>query len=204
MSIEISLAAPEQAERIAVLHAESLPDDFLPSLGRDFLARQYYPAALASRNAATFVACSGDEVVGFVTVASDSGAFSGDVLRGRLLSIAGHAFRRAVLQPGHLLLSAQVLLATLCPRPSPCPGEIVFIAVAAGQRGHGLGRRLIQAAMDHLACCGVARCRTKTLARNGNVIRLYDSLGWEVVDRFRLIGRDYVVLLSPETKGGAC
>lgn len=197
MTIEISLALPGQAERIAVLHANSLPEDFLPSLGRDFLARQYYPAALASPNAVTLVATEGTLPIGFATVASDSDAFSRDVLRGRLWSIAGYALRRALRQPGHLLLSLQVLLSALYPRPCSCPGEIVFIAVAKEFRGRGVGRRLIQAAVDRLAESAVARCRTKTLVSNHGVIRTYTSLGWEVADRYWLIGREYVVLLSP-------
>ncbi len=197
MTIEISLTSPEQAERIAMLHADSLPEDFLPSLGRDFLARQYYPAALASPNAVTLLASEGALPVGFATVASDSDAFSRDVLRGRLWPIAGYALRRALRQPGHLLLSVQVLLSALHPRPCPWPGEIVFIAVAEEFRGRGIGRRLIQAAVDQLAQSAVARCRTKTLARNHGVIRLYTGLGWEVADRYWLIGREYVVLLSP-------
>jgi ribosomal protein S18 acetylase RimI-like enzyme len=197
MTIEISLALPEQAESIAVLHVNSLPEDFLPSLGRDFLARQYYPAALASPNAVTLVATEGTLPIGFATVASDSDAFSRDVLRGRLWSIAGYALRRALRQPGHLLLSLHVLLSALYPRPCPWPGEIVFIAVAEEFRGRGVGRRLIQAAVDQLAQSSVARCRTKTLVRNHDVIRIYTSLGWGVADRYWLIGREYVVLLSP-------
>lgn len=200
MSIEIRRATPGQVGCLAAIHADSLAEDFLPSLGRDFLVDQYYPAALASTNAVTLVACSEMEPVGFVTVANDSEAFSRDVLRGRLLPIAGYALRRAVRQPGHLLLSAQVLLSALRPRPCAWPGEIVFIAVAENFRGRGLGRRLIEAAMDHLARSGVHRCRTKTLARNDDVIRLYVNLGWEVADRYRLISRDYVVLLSPGVK----
>jgi ribosomal protein S18 acetylase RimI-like enzyme len=200
MSIAIQPASRDEVDRLAAIHADSLAEDFLPSLGRDFLARQYYPAALASPNAVTLVANEGTMPVGFATVASDSDAFSHDVLRGHLCPIAGYALRRALRQPGHLLLSAQVLLSALRPRPCPWTGEIVFIAVAEEFRGRGVGRRLIQAAVDHLARRAVARCRTKTLARNHSVIRLYAGLGWEVVDRYWLIGREYVVLLSPEAR----
>ncbi len=202
MTLEIHQAVPAHIERLAAIHAESLAEDFLPSLGRDFLMKQYYPAALVSSNGVTLVACEGGQTIGFATVASDSRAFSRDVLRGRMGALAGHALRRALHQPSHLLLSGQVLIAALWPRPNPWPGEIVFIAVDRACRGRGVGHRLIEATQEALRCRGVHRCRTKTLAANVDVIRLYASLGWQVIDRYSLIGRDYVVLLSPEMTAG--
>tara|TARA_R110000850_G_scaffold125586_12_gene244054 strand:- start:3305 stop:3931 length:627 start_codon:yes stop_codon:yes gene_type:complete len=198
MTIVIKQAAPSDAADLAHIHVACLPEDFLPSLGAGFMEKQYYPAALASTNALTFMAMDGERPVGFVTVASDSYAFSRDAMRGRIAALARHAILRALRQPSHLLLSAQVLLAATKPRTHEFSGEIVFIGVIPGIRRQGVGRRLIAAAMAFLQNIPVRRCRTKTLARNLNVIGLYQSLGWQIVDRFTLIGNDYVTLLSPQ------
>jgi ribosomal protein S18 acetylase RimI-like enzyme len=176
-----------------------LPDDFLPSLGRRFLERQYYPAALRSGHGSTMVAVDTSEnVVGFVTVASDSDSFSWDVLRGRTVPFAWYAMLRALRQPLHLLKTAQVFLAAMRKTYPDWPGEIVFIAVDAKHRKKGVGRGLVAAALSYLTQHGVRRCRTKTLAANDTVIRMYQTAGWEIVDRYRLIGREHAVLLSPE------
>jgi ribosomal protein S18 acetylase RimI-like enzyme len=193
----IGPAHAEEIPAIARIHYASLPDDFLPSLGEDFLRTVYYPAALASANAVTLVARAGGETVGFVTVAHRTGAFTRDVLRGRALTLARYAVRAAWRRPAHLRQSAGVLWSALLGRPDPVQGEIVFIAVDAARRGAGLGPRIVDAALGHLRAHGISHCRTKTLAANLGVIRMYERLGWTVRDRFRLIGRSYVTLLSP-------
>jgi ribosomal protein S18 acetylase RimI-like enzyme len=195
-------ARPEWVPELARIHAESLPDDFLPSLGRGFLERVYYPAALASAHAATLVAVDdAGRPLGFVTAAHDSAAFSRDVVAGRAATLAAYALRAALRDPLHLRRSAAVAWTALFGRPDPLPGEIVFIAVDARTRGGGVGKRLVAAAAEHVRARGLRAFRTKTLAANAGVIGMYASLGWRVRDRFRLIGREYVTLVSPELSG---
>lgn len=194
---ELHTATSNHIDRLAEIHSDSLPNDFLPSLGRDFLVNQYYPAALASPHGLTLVACKENHILGFATVAYDSHSFTLDVLQGRMSAIALHALHSAIRRPSQLLRSAEVFAAALWPRSNLWPGEIVFISVDQAWRGKGIGHLLIRAALEMLSARGITRCRTKTLAANINVVGLYSSLGWEVIDSYTLIGRDYVVLLSP-------
>jgi ribosomal protein S18 acetylase RimI-like enzyme len=196
-AVTIDHATARDAPALAALHIGALPDDFLPSLGLDFLERVYYPATFESGHGVHFVAREGSRAIGFVTIAHKTSAFTGDVLRGRLLQLARSALAAASHRPSHLLLSAQVLWSVITARPDPIEGEIVLIAVSAGARGRGVGKALVRAALEHLRRHGVAQCRTKTLAANASVIAMYDSLGWHVRDRFPLIGREYVTIVSP-------
>jgi len=193
----IARAADADGCVLARIHSEALPNDFLPSLGRDFLERVYYPATMRSSHGAHLVARDGGEAVGFVTIAHATVAFTRDVLRGRTGALARYAIRRALQQPAHLRLSAEVLWSALTQPRDPIDGEIVVIAVDAGSRGRGIGKALVAAALEYLRAHGVFQCRTKTLASNASVIAMYEGLGWHIRDRFRLIGRDYVTLTSP-------
>jgi ribosomal protein S18 acetylase RimI-like enzyme len=97
----------------------------------------------------------------------------------------------------HLVKSAEVLWSVLTSRKDPIDGEIVLIAVDGAHRGRGVGKALVAAALEYLGEKGVRQCRTKTLAANTGVIAMYEGLGWHVRDRFRLIGREYVTIVSP-------
>ena len=195
--LSVSAAEPRQAAELAAIHRGALPGDFLPSLGADFLERVYYPATFRSPHGVNFIATEAGRAVGFVTIAHDSSRFTRDVVTGQWPRLAYFAARAAMRRPSHLLVSLQVVRAALLDRPDPLPGEIVLIAVDAGHRGRGIGKALVAAALDYLKNHGVDRCRTKTLAANGSVIAMYEGIGWRRRDRFRLIGREYVTMVSP-------
>lgn len=190
-------ADPADGAQLARIHRSALPDDFLPSLGIRFLERVYYPATFRSSHGAHLLALDASAPVGFVTIAHDSAAFTTDVMRGRWLTLAASAARAALSSPSHLMLSAEVLWSVLTRPRDPVDGEIVLIAVEGAHRGRGVGKALVAAALEYLRQHGVGVCRTKTLAANTGVIAMYEGLGWHVRDRFRLIGKEYVTIVSP-------
>ena len=196
LEANIRLATSFDVLELAQLHSKSLPDDYLPSLGLNFLQEEYYPAALQSFHAATYAACVEGRVVGFVTVAHDSAAFTQDVVRNRSGAMVKYALAAMLRNPTHIFQSFQVFWAAIIAKPDPIPGEIVFIAVDENYRNYGIGKQLVQKALGYLRQHYVKQCRTKTLAQNKNVIGMYEKLGWAVHNRFRLIGKEYVTLVS--------
>lgn len=198
LQVTVRQATREEIPAVARIHYYALPDDYLPSLGLDFLERVHYPAAFASEHGINLVAVVGGQPVGFVTVAHDAGNFSRDVMRRGVLKMAWYAVRAALRDLRHLKLSAEVFASVLRGTPDPVTGEIFLIAVDREWQGRGVGQALVQATLDHLAGHQVDRCRTKTLAANHGVIAMYSKFGWSVRERFCLIGREYVTIVSPE------
>jgi ribosomal protein S18 acetylase RimI-like enzyme len=197
--IEIGTVPPWELAQVAGIHFRALPEDFLPSLGLDFLQKVYYPAAVTSANASTLAARSSEKVLGFVTIAWDSPRFTRDVIDGKYLLFGWYALRALFIRPGVFLRSFEVLWSALFPRPDPIRAEIVFIAVSPEYQKQGIGRLLVSSAMRWAAENGESICRTKTLASNAGVIRMYEKMGWRVRDAFRLIGREYLTLVSGES-----
>ncbi len=186
---------------VARIHFESLPEDFLPSLGLHFLDAVYYPAAIRSQHAVTFIARLDGQRVGFVTVAHNSDRYTNDILKGRYSTLASYALGASLRDPMMLIRSFQVVRSALLSKPDPVKSEIVFIAVDEPFRGRGVGSLLISRAIKYLQNKGQHECRTKTLASNMDVIRVYQKLGWKERNRFRLMDRDYVTLVLDVRKG---
>lgn len=195
--IIVDVAQPDLIPDIARIHAEALPDDFLPSLGTDFLELVYYPQAIRSKHATTLVACIDEQSIGFVTIAHNSIRFNRDVLRDNLMQVAAYAVRSILRNPGYLVKSLEVFWSAVATPRDPILGEIAFIAVEKAYRGRGVGKQLVGAALDYLRQNHIPYCRTKTLAKNSNVIKMYEGMGWHVREQFRLIGREYVTIASP-------
>ncbi len=62
-------------------------------------------------------------------------------------------------------------------------GHIPNLAVRPGYRGQGIGRRLIEHALDHFRRQGMAYSRIETLETNEVGYRLYTSMGFEEITR---------------------
>ena len=62
-------------------------------------------------------------------------------------------------------------------------GHMPNLAVRAGHRGQGLGRRLIEHALDHFRRQGMTHARIETLENNDVGDHLYTSMGFEEITR---------------------
>jgi ribosomal protein S18 acetylase RimI-like enzyme len=67
--------------------------------------------------------------------------------------------------------------------PAAGVGFIPNIAIAADRRGQGIGRALIEAALERFRTLGLAIARIETLAHNAVGDHLYRDLGFEEVAR---------------------
>jgi ribosomal protein S18 acetylase RimI-like enzyme len=62
-------------------------------------------------------------------------------------------------------------------------GHIPNVVVAAGHRGRGLGRELIEHALQHFRNCGLTHAKIETLVQNEVGQSLYTSIGFREVAR---------------------
>ena len=84
--IRIEPLSAQWIQDVAKIHFDSLPEDFLPRLGLDFLVNTFYPAVLSSNLGEVFIAIdSFDKPDGFVLVTSRSNDFLGSLLTSRFL-----------------------------------------------------------------------------------------------------------------------
>ena len=75
-------------------------------------------------------------------------------------------------------------------------GTIANVAVAREWQGRGLGRRLIERALEHFRARGVKQAKIETLATNAAGQHLYTALG------FREVARQIHFILPLEGEGG--
>lgn len=160
-------------EGVASVHAAELSDDFLPSLGRSFLRRSYYPAMLQDPYASVLVALESpsDRVVGFINVATEPSRYLGWFLRRRAAAVSVAMLRLCLAEPKRVL-EALAIVRTRVALPVDA-GEIAFIAVDRDHQKRGIAERLVEASNQYLVLRGKKACLTKTLASNEHVLDFY-------------------------------
>jgi ribosomal protein S18 acetylase RimI-like enzyme len=195
-AITVAPMAAHHVEQVAAIHARELSEDFLPSLGRAFLARSYYPAMLRNPYACVLVAIDGgtQRVAGFVNVAVDPGRYLSWFMRRNMVTLSLALLRLLLIDPKRVL-EAIAISRTRVTMPANA-GEVAFIAVDRDHQKQGVGAMMVEATNRHLLQRRVTRCLTKTLAHNEHVIDFYvKRWGARVFATTRIVGKTYRYLV---------
>jgi glycosyltransferase involved in cell wall biosynthesis/ribosomal protein S18 acetylase RimI-like enzyme len=177
--VVIRPATVADAAAMARLHADGMPDAFLPTLGQPFLAR-LYRAIAADPNAVALVAEGVDGVVGFAAGVTSVRAFYRRFAR-------GHGPAAALVAAPHLVrprVVRQVLETARYPAQGDAgngrlpDAELLSIAVDPAWRAGGTGRALADGVLAGLAARGVGELKVVVGAANPGANRFYAKVGF--------------------------
>ncbi len=169
---------PQLIGDVAAIHSESLPDDFLPNLGLDFLIKTFYPSVLRSKQGKVFVALDEDSgPVGFVLVTLNSGDFLKGIFRNQFLDFLKIGIRSSLTSFTNFINNFQIIISGLVSNITQNVGEIFVIAVKNSSRGKGVGKLLVKRSIVFLQEHDIDGIRIKTLASNIGWIRFFRKSG---------------------------
>jgi len=179
---------PQHAAAVAALHAQSLPHDFLPSLGERFL-QVLHGSMLELGLAWGWGAFEGPRLIGFVSGTDDSEGLFGQVLRRRAPRLVFEVARTLLRRPALLPRTLETLLYPSKEGGGPVRAEMLVLAVAPDQRGSGLGRMLIERFEQTLQARNFQAYKLTVLAKNTAAQRLYERVGFRRERDFVLYGK---------------
>ncbi len=194
MTEELLIRPAREADRWAVgrLLALGFPDKFGPIFGRD-LERMAAVLADLPPTGRVYVADCGGEVVGTFTL----------VLEAHPAPAVWPMLRRHL--PFWAALRAAFLLSFLGrSHPDPETAVVEAVAVLPEWRGRGVGRRMMVEALRQVRAAGRRRVALYVVEGNEPAVRLYRSLGFQVVWAYNLwwqrwlFGRHRVLYMATE------
>jgi len=179
---------------VVEIHMQSLPNDFLPRLGKEFLQNVFYPAAMASPFGKVFVAVGQEKPVGLVIATSDSSKFIKSIVQNHLLELIKIGARTSISSFFQFKNNIEILLSIFKRNVKTNFGEIYEIAVSQDKQSMGIGKALVQVSLEYLRKAGNSGIKIKTLKENKAWIEFFLRNGWKLSSEFRLIGKEYVIL----------
>jgi ribosomal protein S18 acetylase RimI-like enzyme len=189
-------ATPADLGAMARIHAHSGTPGLLADLGEGFL-RAYYRRLMASSfGRATVLEISG-EVAGFVTVSPQSTRLYRQIVGGR--HAVGTSLSAALASLRHPRVIRSMLetvrsVETVEPG-GPIDAEVVSLEVDPRRQGLGLGYVLLDAAVAGLREDDPDRpIKTRILADQPEIERLYRELGFETLFEFRMQARSWKMM----------
>jgi ribosomal protein S18 acetylase RimI-like enzyme len=175
----IRRATTVDAEAMARLHTEGMPDAFLPTLGQPFLTR-LYRAIAADSDAVAIVAEGVDGVVGFAAGVTSVGAFYRRFAR-RHGPMAALAAAPRLIRPRvawRLLETVRYPSHVDAGNDRLPDAELLSIAVDPAWRVGGTGRALANGVLAALADRGVGELKVVVGAANLVANRFYARVGF--------------------------
>jgi len=177
--VVIRPARPSDAAAMARLHTEGMPDAFLPTLGRRFMARLYRQLA-GDPQAVTLVAEGVGGVVGFAAGVSSVAGFYRRFVRAQgpaaVLAAAPRLVRPSVAR--RLVETARYPAREVSGIGRLPDAELLSIAVDPPYRAGGTGRALADGVLSGLAERGVDQIKVVVGSANGVANRFYSKVGF--------------------------
>jgi glycosyltransferase involved in cell wall biosynthesis/GNAT superfamily N-acetyltransferase len=172
-------ARPSDAATMARLHTDGMPDAFLPTLGRPFMAR-LYRALAADPQAVALVAESVDGVVGFAAGVSSVGGFYRRFARSHgpaaVAAAAPRLIRPTVAM--RLLETVRYPARTVAGKGRLPDAELLSIAVDPPYRAGGTGRALADGVLSGLADRGIDQVKVVVGSANAAANHFYARVGF--------------------------
>ncbi len=193
-TVEIDELKFEWIAEIAAIHMQSLPDDFLPGLGAEFLQKVFYPAAMRSPYGRVFVDAPQGRPRGFVVITTDSSRFFRSIVQKEFWGFVKTGLRTSFTSWKNFRRNFEVLASLFEKGVDENLGEIYEIAVSVDQQGRGTGKALVARSIEYLKEAGVPGIKVKTRKNNTRWIGFFLKSGWHLAQEIHLIGKDYVVL----------
>lgn len=169
---------PADAAAVARLHAETITTGFLSNFGGRFL-RQLYLGIASDEGSRVFVVGEPGTVLGFLAYSRDVSAMYRRVLRRRFFQLAFASLPRS-LNPLLIKESFDTLRypAKQTAQKLP-PAEILSTGVSAAARGTGIGRLLVEAAVEQARADGQRQLKVLAGAGLEGANRFYSACGFE-------------------------
>ena len=192
--LKIEKLKPSLIKEVVEIHIQSLPNDFLPSLGADFLMDGFYPAVINSEYGRAYAALQNDRACGFIIVTKDSSRFFKSIIKNQLWRFIKVGLKTSFSSATQFQNNLNIILSALKENVKDDYGEIYEIAVKKTLQGRGVGRELVEKSIEYLKNEGIQGIKIKTQKDNVNWINSLKKNGWRIINEFKLIGRDYVIL----------
>ncbi len=184
MDWSINIIGENELTKVVDIHLESLPEDVMPSLGRDAL-KKYYEKVVSDKMQMLFGAFLEDQLVGFCLISSKPVGYLRSIVNlNGLIALC----RLVLLQPDRLYLGIMQFIRKEDLEHDAA--EILFIAVSPKYQGNSIGRELISYGVQ---CCfnrGIKFIQTKTANELllSYYIREYSA---DILSSYNLCGRRY-------------
>lgn len=173
--------------QVAKIHVRALKQDFLPSLGTDFL-EILYSGVIKNNEAFGFVAEEKNKVIGFVIGTKNMDRFFKTALTANFLKLVYLMAIKLLSRPALIKKTLETFLYTK--KDKGPKSELVVIAVLDKWQGKGIGKKLVQSLETFLKNIRISKYKV-TVYADKKAVKFYGKLNYSKLAEFNLYGKPW-------------
>lgn len=175
--------------QVAKIHVRVLKQDFLPSLGTDFL-EILYSGVIKNNEAFGFVAEEKNKVIGFVIGTKNMDRFFKTALTANLLKLVYLMAIKLLSRPALIKKTLETFLYTK--KDKGPKSELVVIAVLDKWQGKGIGKKLVKSLETFLKKIKISKYKV-TVYADKKAVKFYSKLNYSKLAEFNLYGKPWYI-----------
>lgn len=179
----------EHALEISKIHVVSLSDDFLPSLGVNFL-ETFYKGIIGKSGVYGFVDIGSGRIRGFIVGTKNMKIFFKQALKANFLKLFVYLFIKLLKKPS---LIKKILETFFYPKKETGPkAELIVVAVSKKWQSQGIGRELIKNLEEKFLQNKINNYKL-TVHADKKAVYFYEKLGYQRLSSFNLYDKMWYV-----------
>lgn len=187
--IKIDHLQRQDIEIISQIHLESLENNFLPSLGLNFL-KALYKGIVGKKGNYGFVAIENQKVVGFAIGTKNMKDYLKLALRSNFLELCLYLFFRLIKKP--TLLKNVLETFTYSTKDVGPKAELVVIGILKKYQGMGIGKKLIKSLEEKFKKEKIKKYKL-TVHSDKRAVYFYEKLRYHRISQFTLYNKIWFI-----------
>lgn len=177
------------ANSLARIHKTALKNDFLPSLGENFLTT-FYKSLIGEKGIFAFAERNQNQILGFVIGTDDMGLLFKKVLRSNFLELSLSLLLALLKNPGLIIRVAESFLYPT--KESGPKAELVVIVVLKKFQGKGIGKKLVKVLEKAFKENKIKEYKL-TVHADKKAVNFYEKLKYQRLGDFKLYGKSWLI-----------
>lgn len=176
------------APRSAQLHYDGMPEDFLPSFGKPFLAI-LHGHMIASPHMIPFGFFANDQLEGIIIGTTNTSLSMKQVMRSGALALVPHVLAKLITRPA--LINKLVQTISYGDDDVETTAELIVLSIDKSMQRIGAGTKLINALKKEFKMRGIKKFKVGTRDNNVAANSFYVHNGGVFINIKKMYGRDW-------------
>ncbi len=175
-------------DEVVEMHCTLIGDADLPNFGKAFM-KELYRGILSSPFSAPYVYEDEGLIRGFIVGATSMKQLFSDIMKRKMISLAGSAFFTALMRPWLWKKAWEIMHYNKATSMPEIEAELPYIALVPSTRKKGMGKAMVVEVLKVFQSKEIKKIKVTAHTENAGPNRLLEAMGFHLQEKIFLLGK---------------